>query len=42
MRHLFLAYTIVWAALFVYILKLHQQQKKLLKTIEDLKNSTKS
>lgn len=41
MDHLFLAYTIVWTALFIYIFKLHQQQKKLLKIIKDLKNSTR-
>jgi len=32
--YLYIAYTIIWAALFIYILKLHVDQKNLKKDLE--------
>ena len=32
--YLYIAYTIIWTALFVYILKLHMDQKNLKKDLE--------
>ena len=32
--YLYIAYTIIWAALFIYILKIHIDQKNLKKDLE--------
>ncbi len=34
LMYLYIAYTIIWAALFIYILKLHVDQKNLKKDLE--------
>ena len=37
MMYLYAAYTIIWAGIFVYILKLHMAQKKLKRDMRMLK-----